>query len=311
MDPERDGNEWERRVKAWLRLRYPGGQFEEVPPEHLGDFGIEGFSRDGIAYQCYAPKSALKTKELYEAQRIKVTNDIRKFIDNKNELSRLFGSVKIKSWWLIIPEHRSAKLVQHATMKAAEVRKANLPYVTADFTIHIATAEDFAVERAAAVRQGIEALQLEQPVVTTDDVRDWADNNDKLVSTLDRKITAYSGERKPEKVRDIREGWITSFIIAENMLKNLEQKYPRLWIAFAELKRRKETHLFVNYSHDRAGADVLKETIGELGAAMLREIPNLDERNAEDVAVGTVADWLQRCPLDFPDGTSSPQPATH
>ena len=50
-----DGTTWERRVKTWLRLRYPGGDFEEVPADHGGDWGIEGFSRDGIAYQCYAP----------------------------------------------------------------------------------------------------------------------------------------------------------------------------------------------------------------------------------------------------------------
>ena len=119
-----DGNNWERRVKAWLRLRHPG-TFEEVPSDHHGDFGIEGFSRDGIAYQCYAQKSVLKTKDLYENQRNKITEDINKFINNSDELTKLFKDLKIHSWWLVVPEHKSGKLVQHASEKAALVRSKN------------------------------------------------------------------------------------------------------------------------------------------------------------------------------------------
>ena len=309
MNPEYDGTEWERRVKRWLRLRYPAGEFEEVPAEHSGDFGIEGFSRDGIAYQCYAPSGPLKVKDLYENQRGKITDDIRKFIDREAELTKLFGPLIIKSWWLVVPEHRSAKLVQHATTKAEEVRTANLPYVAADFCIHIATADDFALEREAAIRQGIEALRLEEKEVAPDEIQEWADTNDELVNKLDSKIIAYSGETRPHRIRDLRERWITSFIVAENMLKKLEVTYPGVWIGLAELRRRKEARLYLKYSSTRAGADVLNETIEELQAAILKRVPNLDERHAEDVAVGTVAEWLHRCPLKFPNETSSSQPA--
>lgn len=304
--PEYDGNEWERRVKRWLRLRYPGGEFEDVPAEHSGDFGLEGFSRDGIAYQCYAPRTPLKVKELYENQRNKMTEDVRKFIEGKNNLMRLFGPLKIKSWWLVVSEHRSAKLIQHATSKAKEVREAGLSYVTPDFSIHVATAEDFAMEREAAIRQGVEALKLDETEVNADQVREWADSNDDLVNKLDRKIIAYSEEHRPERVRDLREKWITSFITAENMLKKLQVAYPSIWMSLAELMRRKETRLYLKYSSARASVDVLKETIEEVRCDILRRVPNLDDGHAEDVAVGTVAEWLHRCPLDFPDEASSP-----
>src|SRR5262245_44850065 len=133
-----DGNQWERRVNGWLHLRYPGGRYEEVPAEHKGDYGIEGFSRDGIAYQCYAPRGPLKVKELYENQRRKLTEDINKFINRKADLGKLFGDLKIKSWCLVVPDHRSAKLVQHATEKAQLVQSKSLPYVAPGFFIHIA-----------------------------------------------------------------------------------------------------------------------------------------------------------------------------
>ena len=190
VTPEYDGNEWERKVKHWLRLRYPDGSFEEVPAEHQGDFGIEGFSRDGIAYQCYAPKSALKVAELYENQRIKITTDIKKFIERRVELLKLFGDLKIKSWWLVVPEHRSAKLVQHATLKTREVLQANLPYVSPDFYIHIAVAEEFANERKAAIRKGVEKLHLQCDEVQPVHIQEWTGNNDAFITTLDKKIRA-------------------------------------------------------------------------------------------------------------------------
>ncbi len=299
-----DGNAWERRVKAWLRLRYPGGMFEEVPAEHRGDYGIEGFSRDGIAYQCYAPQGRLKTKDLYENQRNKIRDDINKFIANKDELSKLFGSVIIHSWWLVVPEHKSAKLVQYASEKEALVRSQNLPYVANDFHIHIATAEDFEVERQAAIRKGVEALQLDESEVADYEVQDWADKNDAFVKVLDRKIRAYSGETRVTKIEQLRDGWIESFIAAENTLKKMQTKYPDIWEDFRALKKRKERVLFAQYSTQAAAHEVLTQTIGELRVEIEHQVPNLAREKVQELSLGTVAEWLHQCPLDFPNGSN-------
>jgi hypothetical protein len=299
-----DGNAWERRVKIWLRLRYPGGLFEEVPAEHHGDYGVEGFSRDGIAYQCYAPKGRLRTKDLYENQRDKINKDINKFINNKDELLKLFGSVAISSWWLVVPEHKSSKLVQHATDKAAYVRSLGLPYVAKDFHIHIATAEDFAVERQAAIRKGVEALQLEETEVAEGEVQDWADKNDALVKVLDRKIRAYSGETRAAKIEELRDGWIESFIAAENTLKKMQRKYADVWEEFRALKKRKERVLFAKYSTHAAAHEVLAQTIGELRVEIENKVPNLSSEKVQELSLGTVAEWLHQCPLDFPNGSN-------
>lgn len=298
-----DGNAWERRVKTWLRLRYPGGLFEEVPAEHHGDFGIEGFSRDGIAYQCYAPRAPLRPKELYENQRKKINDDIGKFIKNKDELLKLFGSLLIGSWWLVVPEHRSSKLVQHASEKALLVRGECLPYVKDDFHIHIATGEDFAVEREAAVRKGVEALQLEEIEVDVTEIQDWADRNDEFVKTLDRKIRVYSGENRASKVQDLRDKWIESFITAENTLNKMRTKYPDIWEEFRGLRKRKEKGLFTKYSVNAAAYEVLTQTMVDLRVEIEKQLPNIPSEKAEGLSMGTVAEWLYRCPLDFPDAS--------
>lgn len=304
-DLQYNGVVWEQRVKHWLRLRYPGGQFEDVPAEHQGDYGIEGFSRDGIAYQCYAPKGPLKVSDLYENQRKKITEDIGKFINRKEELASLFGSLRIRSWWLVVPEHRSKKTVQHATAKALEVAQANLPYVAPDFFIHIADAIEFAVEHQAAVRKGIEVLQLGECLVTAGQVQEWAGDNDPLVQKLDTKIRAYSGESDGEQIRDLRERWIRCFIKAENLLKRIQGTYPTLWEDLLALKQRHEDKLFLKYSTARASTDVLDITITHLQNGILGKIPNLDPQHVEDIAIGIVSEWLHRCPLNFPDETGN------
>jgi len=297
-----DGNEWERRVFSWLHLKYPGGQFEEVPAEHHGDFGIDGFSRDGIAYQCYAPQTPLKVKELYENQRNKMNQDIDKFIDNHKDLSKLFGTLKIESWWFVVPQHRSAKLVQHATSKASLVKSKRLPYVGDNFHIHIATGEDFAVERQAAITKRVEALQLEETEVPEMEVQDWADKNDQFVQVLDRKIRAYSGETRESKIRSLRDKWIERFIAGENTLKKMQTDFPDIWEEFRVLKKRRENGLFTKYSTATAGAAVLTETLDQFKAEIENNLPNLVSL-ADELSVATVAEWLLQCPLDFPDAS--------
>lgn len=299
-----DGKAWERRVKSWLRLRYPGGKFEDVPAEHHGDFGIEGFSRDGIAYQCYAPQGRLKVKDLYENQKDKIYKDINKFIKNKAELTKLFGSVVISSWWLVVPEHKSAKLVQYASERSAMVRSLELPYVSKDFQIHIAPAEEFEVEREAAIRKGIEALQLGDTEVDDAEVQDWADKNDRFVKVLDRKIRAYSGETRKQKIERLRDGWIERFIAAENTLKKMQRKYADPWEDFRALKERKRKVLFAKYSTRAAPHEVLTATIEDLKVEIEKKVPNLRDDKIEELSLGTVAEWLHQCPLDFPNGST-------
>jgi hypothetical protein len=299
-----DGKTWERRVKTWLRLRYPGGKFEEVPAEHHGDFGIEGFSRDGIAYQCYAPQGRLKPKDLYENQRKKINDDIDKFIKNQKDLTKLFGPLVINSWWLVVPEHKSSKLVQHATEKAAMVRSLGLPYVSKDFHIHIATADEFEVERQAAIRKGLETLQLEDTEVDDSQVQDWADKNDEFVKVLDRKIRKYSGVTRTRTVERLRDGWIERFIAAENTLKRMQRKYADIWEDFRALKERKKKALFTKYSRRAAPHEVLKSTIEELKVEIEKKVPNLRDDKVEELSLGTVAEWLHQCPLDFPNGST-------
>src|SRR5580704_2897009 len=143
-----------------LRLHYGPGQFVDVPAKHGGDFGIEGFSRDGCAYQCYAAEEPLATNDLYEKQRDKITMDLFKFVKNRLHLIKLFTTTKISRWILMVPRFESTRLIQHAGKKAEEVRASNLPYVVVDFQVCVETDDLFAVERAALLKNGLTQVSL-------------------------------------------------------------------------------------------------------------------------------------------------------
>ena len=48
------GEDFEEMCWGLLRRRYPIPDLVRLPATLGGDHGIEGFSKDGIAYQCYA-----------------------------------------------------------------------------------------------------------------------------------------------------------------------------------------------------------------------------------------------------------------
>lgn len=297
---ERDGKAWEHTVKVWLRLRYPGC-FVETPAEHHGDFGVEGFSRDGIAYQCYATREPLRAAELYENQRIKITTDIGKFIDKKKELSALFGPLKIKAWWLVVTEHKSSKTIQHATLKTQEVLNACLPYTTSDFVIHIAPGyEEFAVEQRTALRQGIEQLRLPPTDVKQQEVSDWAGENDGLVNVLEQKLSRLVGTPQPSELKPVRDEAIKHFRAGANLLDRIRSRSAEIWEAIESAKNQRQRSLRL-----RSGINPMKPSeffdteLKELQKHITLAAPNLHADNVEEIALGIVTDWLLECSLNF------------
>ena len=92
-----EGREWQDYCLMLLHKRYADHSLQEVPDRHLGDLGIEAFSLDGCAFQCYAALEPLSTQNLYEAQRDKLTGDLNKLEKNKVELKKILGGLKRSS----------------------------------------------------------------------------------------------------------------------------------------------------------------------------------------------------------------------
>lgn len=64
-----NGTTWENMFQIILKRKYMQAGYQRVPATP-GDFGIEGFTKDGLTFQCFCPetnednKSSMKDKEI-------------------------------------------------------------------------------------------------------------------------------------------------------------------------------------------------------------------------------------------------------
>ena len=192
------------------------GNYQEVPAKHVGDFGIEGYSTDGCVFQCYATEEPRSTQERYEAQRNKITTDIGKFIKNKPELSKLFGTTQIKRWILIVPLYDSATLVQHASKKSEEVLRASLPYIANDFKVIIQTDSCFAKEKNELANAGSFDIDIRNTDINLNDRENWITNNQGLIDNLTQKASKIPKLASDNKIEDFKDSMVDHYLRGQN-----------------------------------------------------------------------------------------------
>lgn len=293
-----DPNDWQRWVCRLLRLRYCY-DFVEVPDRDRGDCGIEGFSRDGCCYQCYAEQGSGAVDDRYERNRDKMTTDLKKFCENRKPLSALFGQTRIRRWVFVIPVHDSKELVAHAAKKANEIRKLRLPYVTADFEVSIVTEDYFELQRNALANAGLSVVSLPENDVADDDLNAFVLANSKQIDILRGKI-ARSGAAATNH-EALRVWLLQTYLRGEGALEHLKS-YPELYETFLKLRANR-----AHYVHRRsltatfAKHDTLDQTIEQFEAELLQKLPSLDKKTAELLANAAAVSWLFICSLNFPE----------
>jgi len=287
-----------------LRMRYKQpGQFERIPSTDDGDLGIEGFSHDGCAYQCYAPQNPLPIKDRYERQRDKLTEDVGKLVSNEAKLIAILGGVRIGVWAFMTPTHDSRRLNQHAKTKAAEIRAMCLPHCTADFDIVIQTEADYIVEQRELMELGLHKLHLSPVPMPEAAVHTYCASNPELIATIDGKLSKVPGLGTDERTA-LRMRLLKQKLIADNKLGEIRGHDAPAWERVLELRADREAALEIEcllstedprrlIAHTARGyRDCLKESL-----------TFLTEGDASDLAWGTTTDWLAECPLDFQTGS--------
>ena len=296
--------EWEARVDQLLRLHYQIGEYQTVPDAHRGDFGVEGFSTDGCAYQAYSPDEPLSIKERYEKQRDKITADINKFINNADELAQLFDGTVIRRWILVVPRHDSARLIQHAKKKAKEVHNRALPYVSDDFEILVITDAYFERERAQLDRFGLDEIRIEvnpsdgPPIEELEDEIEGLGLLDNL-HTKTEKLPTLTTEAKR---REFRSEMARNYLIGQKILGEFQRSHPTTYQVLVLEKRAREGRLRVDtLVSGEAPGERLSSEIQLFADKIEDRLPHVHSETRNALALEAVSDWLLRCPLDFPD----------
>jgi len=291
--------EWESHANNLLRARYRISEFDYIPiPDHDGgDGGIEGFSLDGYVYQMYCPEDAFTADSLYQKQRTKMTDDIGKFISNSKKMKSYFGDLKIKRWVLVVPTHKTRRIISHATKKTNEVKAANLDYVdNENFRVLIWDRNDFQQEETELLTSGLATLKLNPISVTESEVEFYQESEPDFTKNITRKLGKLSGNT--QAINKGKEKLIKNAIISQNMLSDLKQDYGDYYQQIISARVERSEQLYIEALDSDPDQQKLSYQISIL-EGKLKEACKLHTDNLRTISQGTVADWLMNCTLDF------------
>ena len=306
-----DGNSWEALCIDICRIVYKEEYFHEVPAHYKGDGGIEGFTKSdlGIVLQCYCPDDPnISINDLYDAQRNKVTKDIRKIIDN-HQLLKEIGVSKINSWIFLVPEYKDRRILAHCQEKQKMILKArlddptNLDYISEDFQIMIKVAADFKTEIARLIRSGITDIQLDIPEIESHTI-DWDSIDSEKASNVSRKMKAISPTTEQDSVRIMRliDFQIRKYLSGKITLEKLSNEYPDIWNDVMKIEsvfKNKVIEKTLLSSGHNMNLEVYKELADEFEESLKQQLNYLTPETTMMFAQSIVSSWLADCHMEF------------
>lgn len=293
------GREWQDYCMMLLSRRYAlsnAHTLQRVPDRDRGDLGLEAFSHDGCAFQCYAAEEPLSTRARYEKQRDKLTRDLAKLNKRREDVAALLGNVMIHRYVFMVHTHDSKELIRHGHAQAATVTSWQLPFIDPSFSVVIETDEDYRAERAE-----IHAIPapLIGPVEVAPQARaEWAEANTGLHQTARTKLENVIPSAAT--LDTVLDSLTRKYLEGENSLERLREIQPQLHSRLLAARADKEGLLELEYSGPLAQTRGLMNTIAsEFAGELASQNPTLEIELAKTLAWAAVADWLMRCPLRF------------
>jgi hypothetical protein len=283
------------------RRRHGPVNVMKVAARHKGDFGLDYYCLcDRVAYQCYAVQEPCEVADRAEKQKAKITTDLKKF-STRRELVALFSGTKLTRWILVVPIHDSAQVNLHLTAKATQVRAIGLPYVADDFEVLIHDLDCFDADSREARALHRRLITLPPQPATMEQIQSWAQASNPLVTALSGKLAKRLGSHDPSRLDEYVDESIGLFLEKENALESLRQDAPQLHEALAGVISRHATRLsFIGSPEQATAQQILKSEVETLVAEFKHSVGNLSDDSAQQLALGTIVEWLMRCPLDFP-----------
>lgn len=295
------GEEWQRWANKLLATAFGPTEYQAIPDNDKGDAGLEGFTiTKGEAFQAYGCEEPVSTKKRYEAQRNKITTDIGKFINNQALLKKIFGTVRISRWTLFVPYFDSKDIVAHAATKTAEVLAANLSYVTSGFRVMVSQEDDFALARDQLIGAGSRKLAVSGATTSEAEQDDWALSHQDLATKLDSKLKKLPTITTEDQRQAFRRNVLKWHLDGQAIHQAL-RGYPEVYEKVVRTKANRENVLAMTLMSENSPQSILKASIGDLRDAFEQEVHMLGNLDIESLTHEAVADWLLRCPLDFPE----------
>lgn len=286
-------------MQLLLKRHYPPGQYQQIPDTVGGDCGLEGFSLDGSAYQCYAAQEWVDSRDLLTKQKNKMTDDVGKFVKNKEKLSKLLGAVKVSHWNFVVPYWNDKELIEHAAKKTKQVLDEDLPHAADTFRISILTQDDFAVEAQSLANVNLWRFDSAAPSVSPEKLAEWIEqrSNIGLVANVRQKATRLTEGKPIEQRERLQARIIANYIGGNVVLGKLERDLPETYAKVIDYKAGKEANLEAESAiTNKVPSEFFEATLQEYRAE-LTKVPGIGPNAANTLAWEAISDWVLRCPM--------------
>lgn len=308
LNTKLDGDSWEELCDSCYRMRYQNEGYHKVPPTYKGDFGIEGYTYNGIVYQCYYPEKEYTDDQLYEKQRTKMTADIKKLVENGAGLKSI-GIANIREWHFVTPEYRDRRILQHRTTKVNFVLKQksenNLDYIDDNFKILIKTEEDFFKEINTLINLE-NNFKYDFSFKHTGEII-WDECESEKVENIQRKLKAIMTSKGDELHEPSFNRMVSLYLSfykkGIEILSLLRINNPELYESITSI-----AHSFRIEAQLRCDMNMDRTINGELFSSILNDFETkLKEAFGKVITTTSVAElkhdlvssWLADCPMDF------------
>jgi len=292
-----DGDGWQAYVLQLVQLRHKPQNVQTVPDRVRGDAGIEFFSTDGCLYQCYAPEEIGDTAKAASAMKAKASRDLQKLVTFQKEIAKLLQCIKAKRWILLCPFLDDKDVVAFVRQKGEMIKKCGVSFVSDDFEALVQSQQDF-VSELGQLRLLSLGPSLQIPVPSEDDVRFKSDGE--ITSRLVEKLTRAFPRATASQIETRKIGYIRAHLLRENALDLLREDHALLWERSIRCLDAEESRLIALGSGSGHPGQQLMDSVARIEDSLVHDLPDLPRSVITQIALGTISDWLFRCPLDFP-----------
>ena len=302
---ELDPNKWEELISQLYRIRYKDVGYHYVPARDDGDCGIEGYTDNGIVYQCYYPEGEYSSKDLYEHLRDKMTRDLGKLYTNEQKLKKL-GISDIKEWHFVIPNYEDKKILEHANTKKEELLKSKaegkISVIHDNIKIYIKVLDDFQEELNVLMSTNKEYKYVLPKIENIDFSLCDSEKKNNISQKLEKLLTK-NGEIDEENLKKAVNIYINYYIKGIQMLNEIKMHSPQLYEEFIKVEGtyRNEVEIKCVTNTDNAiNQQIFNEVLNGFEEKLKEELGKaLQYSDIGELKQEMIGKWLADCPLNF------------
>jgi hypothetical protein len=300
MDLNITGEEWENICEICLQEKFKDENFNTVPATTQGDWGLDGYTRTGIIFQCYNPEERTTNHDLHKKLQNKINTDLKKIEEYQKDIKILMDGVKIKKWILLTYRIPNKAIHIYAKRKEDEYRNKQLEILDEDFIV--------SVQPFSFIQLQFSQMKLSKKLsyingnITYDEELEKNLDSDYL-GNLNRKLKYLFGN-KEKQIQQLKQNYIVQYFRGMEVFKKLQEDLPKDCQKYMDLIATIELNLTEILSFTEKGKE--KETFLKIKEDLENRIKENFSENYESQVLDKLRDyqisfWLLHCPLNFED----------